>query len=224
MARSTAVTSATVPFAAEAVAPAAPRELLERRVQLRGSALARGVLRAFGWRVVFDGLPAAQGVAIAYPHTSNWDFVVGMLAKWAIGLPATFWGKDSLFRVPLLGPWLRWLGGVPVDRQNASGIVGQMADALKQARAEGRFLWLVLAPEGTRSAGEGWRSGFYHVATAAEVPLALVFFDYERRELGFRRFLQLSGEPAADMAAIAQGFGAFHGRRPRNAAPIRFKP
>ncbi len=204
--------------------PAAPLELIERPVQLRGSSLARAALRLAGWRVVFDGLPAAQGVAIAYPHTSNWDFVVGILAKWAIGLPATFWGKDSLFRVPVFGAWLRWLGGVPVDRGNARGIVGQMADALTQARADGRFLWLVLAPEGTRSPGEGWRSGFYHVATAAQVPLALIFFDYERRELGFRRFLQLSGDPAADMAAIAQGFGAFHGRHPQHAAPIRFKP
>lgn len=203
---------------------AAPVELLQRPVQLQGSRLARAVLRLAGWRVVFDGMPAAQGVAIAYPHTSNWDFVFGILAKWAIGLPATFWGKESLFRVPLLGPWMRWLGGVPVDRHNARGIVGQMAEALTQARAEGRFLWLVLAPEGTRSPGEGWRSGFYHVATAAQVPLALIFFDYQRRELGFRRYLQLSGDPAADMAAIAQGFGAVHGRRPGNAAPIRFKP
>ena len=72
-------------------------------MQLLGSALARGLLRAAGWRVVFDGLPAAQGVAIVYPHTSNWDFVVGILAKWAIGIPVTFWGKDSLFRVPVFG-------------------------------------------------------------------------------------------------------------------------
>ena len=192
-------------------------------MQLHGSTLARGLLRAAGWRVVFDGLPAAQGVAIVYPHTSNWDFVVGILAKWSIGIPVTFWGKDSLFRVPLFGPWLRWLGGVPVDRKNASGIVGQMADALTRSRAEGRFLWLALAPEGTRSHSEGWRNGFYHVATAAQVPLALVFLDYARREVGFRRFLQLSGDPAADMAAIAQGFGAFQGRRPQLAAPIRFK-
>lgn len=203
---------------------AAPVELMQRPVQLGGSRLARALLRLAGWRVVFDGLPAKQGVAVAYPHTSNWDFVVGILAKWAIGLPATFWGKDSLFRVPLLGRWMRWLGGIPVDRGNASGIVGQMAEALKRARADGRFLWLVLAPEGTRSPGEGWRSGFYHVASAAQVPLALIFFDYRRRELGFRRFLQLSGDPAADMAAIAQGFGAFHGCRPGNAAPIRLKP
>jgi 1-acyl-sn-glycerol-3-phosphate acyltransferase len=193
-------------------------------VQLHGSALAAALLRAAGWRVVFDGLPAAQGVVIVYPHTSNWDFVVGILAKWSIGIPVTFWGKDTLFRIPLFGRWLRHVGGVPVDRRNASGIVGQMAEALKAARAEGRFLWLALAPEGTRSYAEGWRSGFYHVATAADVPLGLVFIDYARRELGFRRFLQLSGDPAADMAAIAQGFGAFHGRRPQLAAPIRFKP
>ncbi len=220
MVRSTAAILASVPSSAEA----APLELAERPVQLRGSALATALLRAAGWHVVFDGLPAAQGVAIVYPHTSNWDFVVGILAKWSIGIPVTFWGKDSLFRVPLLGRWMRWVGGVPVDRANASGIVGQMARALKEARAEGKFLWLALAPEGTRSAGEGWRSGFYHVAVAAEVPLALVFLDYARREVGFRRFLQLSGDAAVDMAAIAQGYGAFHGRRPRHAAPIRFKP
>jgi len=182
------------------------------------------LLRLAGWRIRFDGLPAAQGVAIAYPHTSNWDFVVGILAKWGIGIPVTFWGKDSLFRVPLLGRWMRWIGGVPVDRRNASGIVGEMAQALQKARAEGRFLWLALAPEGTRGYVDGWRSGFYHVAMAAQVPLGLVFFDYARREVGFRRFLQLSGDAAADMAAIAQGFDACTGRRPQLAAPIRFKP
>jgi 1-acyl-sn-glycerol-3-phosphate acyltransferase len=203
---------------------AVPVELMQRPVQLRGSRLARMLLRLAGWRIRFDGLPAAQGVAIAYPHTSNWDFVVGILAKWGIGIPVTFWGKDSLFRVPLLGRWMRWIGGVPVDRRNASGIVGAMAESLQQARAEGRFLWLALAPEGTRAYVDGWRSGFYHVTLAAQVPLGLVFFDYARREVGFRRFLQLSGDAAADMAAIAQGFDACTGRRPQLAAPIRFKP
>ena len=203
---------------------AAPVELMQRPVQLRGSRLAKALLRLAGWRIRFDGLPAAQGVAIAYPHTSNWDFVVGMLAKWGIGIPVTFWGKDSLFRVPLLGRWMRWIGGVPVDRRNASGIVGEMAQTLQQARADGRFLWLALAPEGTRGYVDGWRSGFYHVTLAAQVPLGLVFFDYARREVGFRRFLQLSGDAAADMAAIAQGFDACTGRRPQLAAPIRFKP
>jgi 1-acyl-sn-glycerol-3-phosphate acyltransferase len=209
---------------AETGAIGSPHELTQRPVQLRGSVLARVLLRLAGWRIRFDGLPAAQGVAIVFPHTSNWDFVVGILAKWGIGIPVTFWGKDSLFRIPLFGRWVRWLGGVPVDRTNANGIVGAMARSLQAARSEGRFLWLALAPEGTRRYVEGWRSGFYHVALEAQVPLGLVCFDYARREVGFRRFLQLGGDPAADMAAIAQGFGSCTGLNPQLAAPIRLKP
>lgn len=199
-------------------------ELAERPVQLHGSAVSRALLRLAGWRIRFDGLPGAQGVAIVYPHTSNWDFVVGMLAKWSIGIPVTFWGKDVLFKLPLFGRWLRWLGGVPVDRASPHGIVGAMAESMKAARAEGRFLWLALAPEGTRHCVDGWRSGFYHVALAARVPVGLVRFDYARREVDFRRFLQLSGDPAADMSVIAQGFADCTGRNPQQASPIRFKP
>ena len=135
-----------------------------------------------------------------------------------------FWGKDALFRPPLFGRWLRWVGGVPVNRSAPGGIVADMVRRMRAARERGEMLWLALAPEGTRGHAPGWRSGFYHVATAAQVPLGLVFFDYARREVGFRRFLQLSGDAAADMAAIAQGFGAFAGRKPQLAAPIRFKP
>jgi 1-acyl-sn-glycerol-3-phosphate acyltransferase len=203
---------------------AVPTELTGRPVQLRGSAVARTLLRMGGWRLLFDGLPAAQGVAIVYPHTSNWDFLLGLLAKWGIGMPVTFWGKESLFRIPVLGRWMRWLGGVPVDRSRSHGIVAAMADTLRSARADGRFLWLALSPEGTRAATDGWRSGFYHVAVAAQVPLGLVCFDYARREVGFRRFLQLSGDVAADMAAIAQGFGTVAGHTPPRAAPIRLRP
>lgn len=203
---------------------AAPVALLERPVQLRGSALARALLRLAGWRLLFDGLPAAQGVAIVYPHTSNWDFVVGLVAKWAIGIPVTFWGKDSLFRVPLFGRWMRWVGGVPVDRSSSQGVVGTMAQALQAARRDGRFLWLALAPEGTRRLTAGWRSGFYHVALAAQVPLGLVCLDYARREVGFRTFLQLGGDLPSDLAAIAQALGPSVGRHPQQASPIRLNP
>ena len=192
-------------------------------VQLKGSALARAALRLAGWRVLFNGLPARQGVLIVYPHTSNWDFVVGILAKWAVGIQVTFWGKDSLFRLPLFGPWLRWLGGVPVDRSAPSGIVGQMAQALTDARQQHRFLWLALAPEGTRKHVAAWRSGFYHVALTAGVPLALVYFDYPEREIGVQDFLMLSGDAAHDMAQIAAVLGPHVGRNPKQAAPIRLE-
>ena len=192
-------------------------------MQLRGSALARGLLRLAGWRVVFDGLPARQGVLIVYPHTSNWDFVVGILAKWSIGIPVVFWGKASLFRVPGFGRWLRWLGGLPVDRLQPQGAVQAMVARMRSARERDDFLWLVLAPEGTRRRGDSWRSGFYRVAVGSGVPLGLGFLDFARREVGLRSYLQLGGEPGLDLSAIAARLGHTRGRRPEWAAPIRLK-
>lgn len=129
------------------------REIVERPVQLQGNALARGLLRLLGWQLLWNGLPARQGVLVVYPHTSNWDFPLGLLAKWAFGVQVTFWGKDSLFRVPGFSHWMRWLGGVPVDRRSPGGIVGDMVARMRAARAADRMLWLALAPEGTRARG-----------------------------------------------------------------------
>jgi 1-acyl-sn-glycerol-3-phosphate acyltransferase len=198
----------------------APRQLLHLPVHLQGSALAGAALRLAGWRLQFDGLPAAQGVIVVYPHTSNWDFIVGVLAKWAVGIPVVFWGKDSLFRIPLFGRWLRWLGGVPVARHIPQGHVGQMVDAMHAARREGRFFWLALAPEGTRSRTGGWRTGFHRVAVQAAVPLALVKLDFGQRCVGFDSFWQLSGDLQADFATFAQRLSGCRGCRPALAAPV----
>jgi len=193
-------------------------------VQFRGSALARAALRMAGWTLHFRGLPARQGVLVVYPHTSNWDFVFGILAKWGLGIPVTFWSKDSLFRVPLFGRWLRWLGGVPVDRSSSRGIVGQMAGELTAAREQDRYLWLALAPEGTRGHAGAWRSGFYHVAHEAKVPLGLAFLDYGQREAGVEHFMMLTGDKDADMTEIRQQLANRTGKRPERAAPIQLNP
>jgi len=198
-------------------------ELLPRPVQLCGSPTARWLLSRAGWRVRFDGLPSRQGVAIIYPHTSNWDFVVGLLAKWAVGMPVTFWGKASLFDLPLFGRWLRSLGGRPVNRTSPQGVVGQMAEELEAARAADRFMWLALSPEGTRKFQDGWRSGFYHVALAAQVPLALVYFDYAEKVVGVDTFVQLSGDAEADMALVQRHLGHRTGKRPAQAAPVKWR-
>ena len=196
--------------------------VVERPVQLHGSGMARALLRLAGWRLRFDGLPGRQGVLIVYPHTSNWDFPLGLLVKWAVGIQITFWGKASLFKVPLFGAWLRWLGGVPVDRQARNGIVGQMVNELAAARVQNRFLWLALAPEGTRRHASAWRSGFYHVALQAQVPVGLVFLDYGQREAGVQRFIMLGGNMRADLKVIEAELGHRRGKRPALAAPIRF--
>jgi 1-acyl-sn-glycerol-3-phosphate acyltransferase len=188
-----------------------------------GSRVARALLRAAGWHVEFAAreLPAPQGVLIVYPHTSNWDFVVGLLAKWALGLQLAFWGKASLFRLPLFGRWLRHLGGLPVERDNPQGAVGAMVARLVAARRDGSYLWLALAPEGTRARREHWRSGFYRVALQAGVPLALAYFDYAERRVGIHSFLRLTGDERSDMAAIAERIGQRVGKHPALAAPVR---
>jgi hypothetical protein len=220
------------PDAAAASDPAWPRPPLPPHPQVithlplhpGGSAVARWVLKACGWTLDFDGLPGRQGVLALYPHTSNWDFVFAMLAKWAIGMPVAFWVKHSLLEVPVLGRWVRWIGGVAVRRDGPQGAVRGMQQQMEEACRDGRFMWLALAPEGTRSLTAGWRSGFYQVATGARVPLALGHVDYRRKHLGILGFLQLSGNPEADMAAIAKGFANVQPYAPHLASPVRLLP
>lgn len=200
-----------------------PTELAARPVRLAGSKVALAVLRLCGWRVHADGLPARQGVIVVYPHTSNWDFVWAMLAKWAIGVPLTFWGKATLFRIPLFGRWLRWLGGIPVVRDAPSGVVGQMAQRLREARERDDFMWLALSPEGTREHTPGWRSGFHQLALQAGVPVVLAYLDYPRREVGLESAWRLSGDPQADLACFAQRLQGRTGRHPALAAPVRLR-
>lgn len=185
------------------------------------SALARRVLGLFGWTVDAPGVPAEQGVILVYPHTSNWDFVVGLLAKWAIGIQLRFWGKDSLFQAPLIGHWMRWIGGVAVDRSSAHGLVADTVREMQAAGARGERFWLAAAPEGTRSLKSGWRTGAYQVAVQAGVPVGLCYFDFQQRVVSLTRFVRLTGNVQADFAAFADYLGHREGKRPELASPIR---
>ena len=198
-------------------------DLRARPVQFKGSALARALLRLAGWRLQWDGLPAMQGVILVYPHTSNWDFIVGLLAKWSMGLPARFWAKNSLFKVPLFAQWLRWLGGITVDRSSAGGVVRDTVAALQQARERGEYFWLAVAPEGTRSLTPGWRSGSYHVAVQAGVPVGLAYFDFSTKTVGLHEFVRLSGDVDQDFALMRQHLGQKQGMRPHMASPVQLK-
>ncbi|MBM3389457.1 MAG: hypothetical protein FJY26_08135 [Betaproteobacteria bacterium] len=195
--------------------------IVERPVQLQGSALARWALRRLGWTLDFSGLPGRQGVMVVYPHTSNFDFPIGLLAKWAMGLQVSFWGKDSLFRIPVLGAWIKWLGGVPVNRSAPGGLVEQAAEHLRCCRQQQVFAWLVVAPEGTRKLTNGWRSGFYWVAHQADVPLGLATIDFGRRHIAVSQFVSLNGQQHSDMTEISQLLGNPQGYHPANASPVR---
>nr|WP_249661096.1 1-acyl-sn-glycerol-3-phosphate acyltransferase [Variovorax sp. PCZ-1] len=173
-----------------------------------------------GWRVAFDGFPTRQGIAVVYPHTSNWDAPLMFVVKWAVGVQVMFWGKDTLFKIPLLGAWLRWIGGVPVERTAKHGVVGSMIAQMQERKAKGEYFWLGLAPEGTRKYIPGWRSGFYRVAVACDVPLLVVTLDYSRRECKVNQFVKLSGIEAQDMARVAELCAPVRGLKPENMAPV----
>ena len=186
------------------------------------AAFSRWLLARFGWRVEFDGLPGAKGILIVYPHTSNWDFVIGLLAKWAIGLPLRWIGKESLFRGltgATLGRLMRLWGGRPVDRHHASGAVDQLAALM---RSEPWF-WLALSPEGTRKRQDHLRSGFYHLAVASAVPVGLAYIDFARRRVGVRDFVRMSGDVERDLALLREFYADKVGRYPERASRIDFR-
>jgi 1-acyl-sn-glycerol-3-phosphate acyltransferase len=181
--------------------------------------LARTLLRLFGWRVDVVPPPGPRGVIVFYPHTSNWDFVVGYLAKMAAGLEIQFLGKHTIFRWPF-GAVLRRMGGIPVNRRAPAGVIG----ALVRRFEEQPRLWLALAPEGTRRYTDHWKSGFYRLAVDARVPLGLAFADYRSRVVGVTEYLALSGDEERDLARIRAFYADKVGKRPAQASDIRLLP
>lgn len=190
-------------------------------LQFSGNRFAHGLLRLAGWKVLFDGLPARQGVLVVYPHTSNWDTVVLLAGKVAMGVPMVFLSKASLFRIPVLGRYLRWMGGMPVDRSSPASVTEQVTGAMARAREAGQYYWLTLTPEGTRSRTEGLRSGFYRIALGANVPLGLVRLDYARREITVVDFIRVSGDREADMARVVEALEGAKGLHQAQVSPLR---
>ncbi|MBI4984139.1 MAG: 1-acyl-sn-glycerol-3-phosphate acyltransferase [Rhodocyclales bacterium] len=182
----------------------------------RGSTLARRVLQLVGWRVIGTADLPPRSVLIAFPHTSNWDFPLGILWKAAVGVDVRWVGKDSLFRGPL-GPLMRALGGIPVNRRAPAGFVDSVA---AQFARSARFT-VAVAPEGTRSLTPGWKSGFYRMALAARVALLLGVIDYGRREVGIVGCVDLSGDEDADMARVAAAYAGRCGGYPAKQSPIK---
>lgn len=198
--------------------------LLEKNtVATRTQRVAVSILGIFGWRVRYRPLPGPRGVIIVYPHTSNWDFVVGVLAKLAIGMPFHFIAKSSLFEGvtgATIGRLVRYLGGEPVERGTSTGAIARLAEKINRSD----WYWMAITPEGTRSHKPYWRSGFYHIATTAKVPLGCASFDFVKREVALVDYLELTGEREQDMANIAAIFHGVQGCVPASAGPIALRP
>ena len=185
-------------------------EALPHRGNAALAAFGRALLRLLGWRI--DGaIPDVAKLVIAVaPHTSNWDFVVGVAAMFALDLDLSFLGKHTLFRGPF-GAMLRWMGGIPVDRSTPQGVVS--ASVMAFAHAERRVL--ALAPQGTRKGDGRFRSGFLHIARGAGVPVLLIALDYQARRVRIGPLLQPSTDVEADLARVEAYFAPVRGKRPR---------
>jgi 1-acyl-sn-glycerol-3-phosphate acyltransferase len=185
---------------------------LGEAIPKRGNAFSRGmggaVLRSLGWR--FGGVPVpnvGRAVLIVAPHTSNWDFFIGVAAMFALGIRVVFLGKHSLFFWPL-GPVMRWLGGIAVDRRTASGVVD---DTVELFASRERML-LGLSPEGTRSTVDRWKSGFYFIADRANVPIIPASLDYKRREIRIGDAFETTGDLENDLPHLVGFFQGIAGK------------
>ena len=173
-------------------------------------AMARGVLRFYGWKLIgtFPNVPRV--LIIAAPHSSAWDAIWGLLLKVAIGLDIEFMAKKEVFFFPI-GVVLRLLGGVPVDRHAANGVVGATVQALRSKPV----CWVVLAPEGTRRRADCWRTGFWHIARQAEVPVCCVYLHYPDKTFGIGPVLEMSDDMHADIAKLRAYYAPFQGKHRR---------
>lgn len=182
------------------------------RVPRQGNAfthwLGLRVLGWLGWKMEGEFPNLDKCVACVAPHTSNWDFVIALATAFALRLKISFLGKHSLFKGPL-GWWMRRIGGIAVNRSSTHGIVGQVSEQFA-----GQPMILGIAPEGTRKKVPQWKSGFLHIARAANVPVLLIYLDYKKKVIGFGPAMEIGDDIAVEMAKIRSFYARVHARHP----------
>lgn len=166
-------------------------------------------MRLLRWRIDGEIPDLRKFVIIVAPHTSNWDFVVGLCCDLALDMDAAWLGKHSIFVGPF-GTWLKSLGGIPVVRSSAHNVVAQVSAEF--ARRDQMILGI--APEGTRRKVESWRSGYWHIARAAGVPILPVGLDYRRRAAVIGPLRDATDSLADDEAVFRKFFAGITPRHP----------
>lgn len=175
-------------------------------------------LRLLGWKMLGQKPPYKKYLILAAPHTSNWDVPLMLAMSYVYGIRLSWIGKHSLFR----GPWgalMRLIGGVPVDRRARHDAVQQMIEEFAR-RDE---LCLAITPEGTRGRADYWKSGFYHIALGAGVPIVLGLLDYRRKVGGLFEAVHATGDLKADMDKIRAFYSNASGKHPQDFGPIRLR-
>lgn len=185
--------------------------VIQKFVKLMKKNWAYRLLEFQGWTIPNEVELPAKSVLCVAPHTSNWDFIYGMLFKKAVHLDAHFFMKKEWFRFPL-GGLMRSLGGVPVDRSKKTALTDQIAEEFSKHDV----FHIAITPEGTRKAVPDWKKGFYIIAQKAGVPIVLTYIDFAKKEIGYGKIVQPTGNMEGDMAEIKAFFRTKVGKIPEN--------
>ena len=180
------------------------------------SRLSMWILKTLGWEIHADLPDIKKYVVIAAPHTSNWDFPLGILTAKAINLKVHWMGKHTLFHWPY-GWFFRLIGGTPIQRDGGQNYIEQMSDLFEHSEQ----LILALAPEGTRGETDHWKTGFYYIARAAKVPILMAYMDFGNKQAGTDKLFYPGEDIEADFAQIRQFYAGMHGKNPENASLIQ---
>ncbi len=184
------------------------------------STLSRWIMKLFGWKNTGQNPKHLDKyMVVVVPHTSNWDFPLGLLARSAWGLDIKYVGKKEMFRWPF-GTLMKWLGGYPVDRSKASNFVSAVVQIIKKKE---KFA-LCIAPEGTRKKVKKLKRGFYYMAKGADIPIVLVTFDYAKKEIHWAEPFMPTDDEDADMRLIYDHFRGAKGKVAANSFDAIYKP
>jgi 1-acyl-sn-glycerol-3-phosphate acyltransferase len=176
--------------------------------------LSRLYLKLIGWKIGSRLDPAIkQCVLVAAPHTSNYDYPIALATLYACGVSVRFLAKESLFRFPL-GVLMKASGGIPVDRSKHHNMVDAMVNMFKHSEE----LILMIPAEGTRSFVKEWKSGFYHTAIGANVPIVLGYLDYGKKIAVFGDLFHPTEDYQKDLAAIQDFYRQFTARHPQRSS------
>lgn len=175
------------------------------------AALAKWGFEKRGWRAEGELANHPKMILIVAPHTSNWDFFIGLFTLFALRLRVSFFGKHSIF-VPPIGWLLRRLGGIPIERSRAHGVVENIASEIRQHDS----MVLALAPEGTRSAVYPWKTGFLHIAKAANIPVQCIGLDYQKKCLVFGPVLHVGDDIDQEMQNVYAFYATVSAKYPEN--------
>lgn len=173
--------------------------------------LSKLAFRLFGWDIVGSHTYPVKCLVIAAPHTSNWDFFIGRCYAYIIGVNPKYLVKSELF-LPILGTLIKWNGAIPVYRKSRNNVVEQVVSMFNQSNQ----LYLGISPEGTRSRVKKWKTGFYHIASKANVPVLLMGIDYKKKEVGVITEFFTTGNFEKDMLFIQQKYKNLSAKIPEN--------